>query len=723
VDHNGWHYLLPPVDREGDDQFTMAFHQAWLWIGLLVEVLRTYDVVVSFSDFTTPPLNTLEPLPEDNVVYLTTTHLSAYLKELAARDRSFGLQERRVRLSYVLSIFEMAYDFSTCIAAAGGLHACELSDDVALSILSLGVTLQNTIRETTEDIFDSDQSGLPEHMEAALKGFSSLKSKYLRTRFENTDWCRSDIKLLEDHLDVELIYYASMLQRKGLKRNHSGCSDDACLAHQVIKGSYETRHVDQNCTCHHITINVETVDRILLQGGVPAVKIGCEGDMRLEVVDVADASTPYICISHVWSDGLGNERSNSLPRCQLQHLQELCSKTPLGKHQVASETSMHKEERAHHELTDCQVPIWIDTLCVPLSQHRKLALQAIEKTYRHADIVLVIDLELTNTRWNAPLQELSIRAGICGWSRRLWTFQEAVLARDRLYFQFQGGAVNLWHETMESLDRSHREMSAHRRSDTAVMVFLRRRTKPFFENESGLFTFMWMAGSLLFRRTSKQRDEPFCLAAALELDTSRILRFDTVEERMREFWRMMPSIPSTIFFLGGDKLQFPGYRWAPQTLLQPMSNPSVRWRGEETTRMAQWDETGYGVRVSLPGFLIRLKKRLIMNGKFGLMIPVRKAASLAESFMIEVKNEKYWPPLCYINEFVLVVENDIALPVGFLAQLNGTTSSATSVEYICPVTITPIKEWINWECMDHNGQFWQAECVEEYGPDNHWCLG
>lgn len=722
VNHNDMYYLLRGDDLEGNEEFEIAFHQAWLWMALLIEVLRTYDVVVNFSEFTTPRFSTLEPLPEGTVIYLTTERLPEYLEEMAARDQSFPLRERRARLAAVLTILGMAVDFAACAASADGLHSSSLSDEIALSVLVLGQTLQNAIRAMAEDIFDENADDLPQNMKKALRGFSRLQSKFLQKRFQDAGWCKSDVTLFENYLDVENLYYASTMQHNGLVRDHSTCLEETCLAYQVVEGTYETKHANSDCNCDHIGVDVTIVDRILQQGGVPAVNISLGADVELKVVDVAKDKLPYIAISHVWSDGLGNERANSLPRCQLRRLRETCFKGPKTSAVAISDVS--QDNKTETALPNGEIPIWIDTICVPLSPNRQLALQAISRTFQQADSVLVIDLELTNSTLNTRWQELSLRVGMSGWSRRLWTLQEAALAQDRLYFLFKEGTLDLWGKAVESLTESYQHMSFRSKSDEAAMVFLRQRAKPDFEGESDLFRFIWMAQCLLFRRTSKQRDEAFCLASTLGLDVSNILRYSTVEERMREFLRMLSTIPSTFFFLPGAKLQFPGYRWAPQTFLDPKSNVLSRWRGEEMTRMARWDENGRGVRVNLPGFLITFTQALDPEDeKRGLSVWVRKETSLVESFLVELRKKEYWTQICGLEKMILIVENDTTLPLGFLANLRGDENNITLVDYICPVHVTLVKEMINWESMDLAGKNWQAECTTEYGPGQGWCIG
>ncbi len=77
---------------------------------------------------------------------------------------------------------------------------------------------------------------------------------------------------------------------------------------------------------------------------------------------------PYVAISHVWSDGLGNPNHNSLPFCQIKRLQELVQ-----------------------ESTGKPLPFWIDTICVPLEERlRGKAIANMAKVYRSAAAVLVL---------------------------------------------------------------------------------------------------------------------------------------------------------------------------------------------------------------------------------------------------------------------------------------------------------------------------------------------
>lgn len=62
--------------------------------------------------------------------------------------------------------------------------------------------------------------------------------------------------------------------------------------------------------------------------------------------------------------------------------------------------------------------------------------------YDRARAVLIIDASLSTISCNAPAEEIMMRVTCSGWMRRLWTFQENVLAK-KLFAVFQDGVVNI----------------------------------------------------------------------------------------------------------------------------------------------------------------------------------------------------------------------------------------------------------------------------------------
>ena len=87
-------------------------------------------------------------------------------------------------------------------------------------------------------------------------------------------------------------------------------------------------------------------------------------------------------MSHVWSEGLGNPKSNSLPLCQLQYVQKRVNDVYRG---LTGRTDLASAEN---------VPFWMDTLCIPVgNEHRKarsLAITGMAVVYGQADVVLIL---------------------------------------------------------------------------------------------------------------------------------------------------------------------------------------------------------------------------------------------------------------------------------------------------------------------------------------------
>jgi hypothetical protein len=84
----------------------------------------------------------------------------------------------------------------------------------------------------------------------------------------------------------------------------------------------------------------------------------------------AQPNSWYIALSHVWADGLGNTKENSLPQCQLRRIYNLL-------------TSFCTEEFI--EGGQKRPYLWLDTLCCPVDPEDKLlALAKLPEVYREA---------------------------------------------------------------------------------------------------------------------------------------------------------------------------------------------------------------------------------------------------------------------------------------------------------------------------------------------------
>ena len=162
--------------------------------------------------------------------------------------------------------------------------------------------------------------------------------------------------------------------------------------------------------------------------------------------DRAKECLPYVAISHVWSQGLGNRHNNAIYLCQLQRLQRYANRLVPPAHRP--------------------VPMWIDTICVPLEADARMeAIKTMDAVYQNALAVLVvdqtlIDFDLASAIEKGKKKDGSAQSGPKGWqietlmrikaspwAQRLWTYNEAFLAQ-QLFFQtgYKGrsGLPGLW---------------------------------------------------------------------------------------------------------------------------------------------------------------------------------------------------------------------------------------------------------------------------------------
>lgn len=190
----------------------------------------------------------------------------------------------------------------------------------------------------------------------------------------NRNWCDSELPVIFGQFNT-----SSLLLLKTLKPPLffiatpegpkpvpcKSCKPFECVSRKIHDNSYKTMHTNGCTNCEDFVARPEEVllkKTDLKNGLVPLVAAVCEDDTSYIVRLVpAKPSSNYVAISHVWSDGLGNLKSNALPRCQMLRLGRLIRKLP-GKQ------------------LDFNY-FWIDTLCVPPDEAGQIEAQqvAIEK--------------------------------------------------------------------------------------------------------------------------------------------------------------------------------------------------------------------------------------------------------------------------------------------------------------------------------------------------------
>ena len=212
--------------------------------------------------------------------------------------------------------------------------------------------------------------------------------------------------------------------------------------------------------------------------------------------------------------------------------------------------------------------------------------------YSRATRVLVLDQELMQSSMDSCSEEKLARITCSTWIRRMWTLQEAALARVT-YFQFAGEPVVVLDDPLPAAGENPHSESF----DNEVMYY------------SHLFEFNWWKKprmtelsricfafrALKSRSTSHTADQPICLAILLDLDLNELM--DAPESyRMGKLWSMCPQVPAGLLFLPGNKLTDKNLGWAPASCM-------------DCTNLGVPDEvpatvTPEGLFVTLPGFLL-----------------------------------------------------------------------------------------------------------------------
>ena len=247
-------------------------------------------------------------------------------------------------------------------------------------------------------------------------------------------WCPSRIRecMLKFRF-TDLVHVANLSNHETL--SHEACTDVACCQACVDESTYHTRHVTGCGGYSSVAADIEKMSVILEEGSYPVVDlfgpITAEAMLCLSSVEdptraarSSQSPIPYVAISHVWSDGLGNPRENSLPFCQLSNLRRLVRNVP------------HSPELGPYS------SFWLDTICCPVEDGSDIQTMAIAKmktTYENASAVLVLDHSLlTHSAHNLSDVEILWRIVCSKWTSRLWTLQEGALAR-KIFFQFVDG--------------------------------------------------------------------------------------------------------------------------------------------------------------------------------------------------------------------------------------------------------------------------------------------
>lgn len=356
-----------PPDSPPDVDGYFSFLQARFFFGLLVEVLRIPGIEVNVEDFIRRDGN--------GNAFVTTKRLPSYLllwaalasKQTEDTKRQHGEEIHKAlhsAASRLISIFPSESPFYTPTEGQDlpPLRNLYIYNSILLSAALFGESLSQFV-----EIHYTKTVTWPHCW-------------FIENLLLNVGWCPYEVRILKDQYQAgnNGMYYLSALDRRQTGKNHDSCTTEHCKADDIDENTYQTRHAAEQCYCSNVVndSNIQRVSEIIARGQIPLCTVtatlggGCAVEIQPFNLGFSfRRKTPYVAISHVWSDGLGNPRCNSLPQCQLVQLQGFCN-------------------GLYSDMPNCKpVPFWIDTLCVPVGHdpaERALRKIAISRWHPHS---------------------------------------------------------------------------------------------------------------------------------------------------------------------------------------------------------------------------------------------------------------------------------------------------------------------------------------------------
>ncbi|MCJ1254060.1 hypothetical protein MMC24_001874 [Lignoscripta atroalba] len=613
---------LQPTHREELE----PFFQTWLFFGFLSEVLDDFYHEEDFiaKNETSPAeifistANLLPVLTEALKLGLSgVTRESQEPKPSVSLPKGLSIgcknesQGKRNRLEHISNCLELS---ASTLGAAG--H--DFDWGVKYSIASMCEVVAYTVYEAFRRL------GIDPETRIHTSWDLGFYQEEIKNQMLGAGWCPSDISRAMEHFhSTQTLGFLSRMSRLSqTKRDHQRCTPQQCISFQIDMKTYRERHREAECNCKDLSPDPENILAALRGGALPLLKvIEVNGDLDSLQVEIVESKIgmPYIAISHVWADGLGNPLANSLPRCQLSNIYKLAS---------ALSASISLTE------PDVEVPryIWLDTICCPVeSKGKSLALAQMRRTYEGASHVLVLDasLQCYDSQEIGPAEALA-RIFTSGWMQRLWTLQEGALAV-KLWFQFRDGSVelNLLMGQLSTLvfsgtDVRYWPLSFSMYSEHRALRSFKHslRTPPAKANSLGEIQAAQDVGGvlaaldtgLLHRSTSVAADEALCIGTLLDLPVEEILAVpENADSRMAKVWKLVGAryggIPQQILHFDQPTIEEKGMGWAPKSLLSvsktiitPASR-SLRWMDEKLGI-----PTDAGLVVQCPGFTLKSKE-------------------------------------------------------------------------------------------------------------------
>ncbi|KAK5695565.1 hypothetical protein LTR17_024582 [Elasticomyces elasticus] len=582
----GWNFSKSDGTIEGGTFNALAaLLQEWLMFGLLIEItgeVPDYGCFVQNADDDEPTLTTSA----------LKGMLSAWVLRTGVLNNTLRFEEGRRVSTLLTEVTDLLWFFDSYVAREPGSLVAQLP---AALLMSLAVFV-GSLTVAAKQVFPN-----PALYTWPYRGI--LGQPFLRTLLQANGWCPSLIKSAFTHLSLDTVVFVVSLGPCKIQKDHSACTGNICFALQTTGQQLPSHILPCIGPCDSVEPSLSDIIALIEEGSIPLLYFvrrplkptvhnspgNGAGQNTAKYVLGLDVrryqpGNEYVAVSHVFAEGTGNTVGNYLPECRIRQIWSIL------RGQVLREDKGKDLQRDALDLP----AFWMDTLCVPIDpQHqrvRNLAIGNMHAIYKNALRVVVLSAETCALTWPS-VNEILAKTFLSGWMQRLWTLQEgavnpclAIVMDETLIFhiwdpEFIHGP-DICHAIHGSLRRALENQLLSASLDLRVndSTVERDRTR-----EQRVFV------AFKDRFASRKGDETVCIATFLGLDPARLLAVPTTE-RMPMLLQMLPHVPDNILFAGGPRLEEPGFRWAPQTLLALLGVSSIvsgtlhgRFDGGETT--------------------------------------------------------------------------------------------------------------------------------------------
>ncbi|RDW57443.1 hypothetical protein BP6252_13781 [Coleophoma cylindrospora] len=334
------------------------------------------------------------------------------------------------------------------------LHDPNAPGESSLSLVILSITL---LLE-----FIEHSGAVKYHYQQYATALRLPQPTCLIERFLRSGRCPSLARTMAARCTASAFYYISSIENMSSTENmpsisHGRCNEFECVAN-TVDGSKVVHTARCDGDCERIGPDLDQLSSILRKGSTPVLYFDRNADQhpgsRQILLGSAEADMDYVCLSHIWSQGLGSI-DNKLPHCQVERVFKAVSKIPVTSRSTLSPNNSNVKQTSAGpphipnisdklSQTDARrrrPGIWLDPLCIPSDDAtlRQKSIDSMARIYACCESVLVLDAGLQKIpRRGRDMYEVYALILTSEWSTRCWTLQEAALAR-KLYFLFADG--------------------------------------------------------------------------------------------------------------------------------------------------------------------------------------------------------------------------------------------------------------------------------------------